>query len=313
MSEKVPTIFVHVHYPGVWAEMAREIAQAFDRPFGLVLTCRDDTIALAEVDSPHLRFVERIQTENRGRDVLPFLIALRRLGDRFDIGLKLHTKRSTHREDGEDWRRYLTASLLRRDPNGLVVADAMNAFPRLGLVAPHAHFLPLQGRIALNAGVTRRALRALDIDLRTADLERRHFAAGSMFWFRREALADFAGSQLDTLFPAEKGQLDGTAAHAAERLFAALAERRGFVAAGEEAIEPLRQALADGIEDPGRLQPVADREAERTPNPFILPLPLFWRRHPYLLMAAHHVYVRTPAPIWAAARRVFKRFTQDPG
>ena len=187
----------------------------------------------------------------------------------------------------------------------------MNEIDRLGLVAPEAHYISLQGRMALNAGATRRVLRAMGTSVTTAELESRYFAAGSMFWFRREALADFTAATLDPLFPPEKGQLDGTAAHAAERLFAPLAERHGFMTAGEEAVKPLRQAFAEGAVDRETLQALADGEAERTTNPFVWPMPRFWRRHPYALILAHHLYVRTPAPIWGVARRLFKRVTRD--
>lgn len=312
MSEAAPiAVFVHVHYPGVWAEMAEELGQAFDRPFGLVLTCRDAAIELAEVRSPHLRFVRRIETENRGRDVLPFVRALREVGDGFEIGLKLHTKRSTHREDGERWRRHLTESLLRRDADGLVAPAAMEAVPALGLVAPDAHFLPLEGRMATNGAATRRVLAAIGESFAVRDLERRRFAAGSMFWFRRAALADFTAPGLDALFPREKGQLDGTAAHGAERLFAVVAERRGFLSCGEEGLRSILDAVGGGESDPARLQALADEAGEAAANPFLLPVPRFWRKYPRTLILAHHLYKRLPTPVWEAARTVFRRLTRD--
>ena len=55
------------------------------------------------------------------------------------------------------------------------------------------------------------------------------FGAGSMFWFRRSALAVLADRISPELFEAEKGQLDGTSAHAIERLFPVEARRQGYV------------------------------------------------------------------------------------
>jgi len=305
---RVPVVFVHVHYADVWADMAREIAAAFRRPFGLVLTCREDDIALAPVESPHLRFTRRLRTENRGRDVLPFFHALREMGDTYEIGLKLHTKRSRHRADGEDWRRYLMDSLLVGKEGRPDALRLMERERSLGLVAPRAHLLPLEGRIALNRRAMRRVAERLAMPLDFETLAGRRFAAGSMFWFRRDALAPFAQSDLDDLFPREKGQLDGTAAHAVERLFTLVTEREGLWVTAAEAVPDLVAADPLTAEDRERLSEAAIR---RTPNPFVLPISRFWGRHPYLLAAAHHAYVRTPAPVWRVARQLLRRYTLD--
>jgi lipopolysaccharide biosynthesis protein len=304
----VPVVFVHVHYADVWADMAREIATAFDRPFGLVITCRDDGIALAEVRSPHLVFARRLRTENRGRDVLPFLHALREMGDGFELGLKLHTKRSKHRADGEDWRRYMMDSLLGGEGGTPAALRLMERDHELGLVAPLAHLLPLEGRIALNRRAMRRVADRMDIPLDFEELTRKRFAAGSMFWFRRKALRPFAETVLDDLFPKEKGQLDGTAAHAVERLFALVCERSGYWVTAAEALPDL---LAAPQLDAATRTALTESAVARTSNPFALPISRFWGRHPYLLLAAHHAYVRTPRPVWRIARQLLRRFTLD--
>lgn len=301
----VPVVFVHVHHPDVWVEMARDIARAISRPFGLVLTCRDAQMPLASVESPHLTFTRRLIVENRGRDVLPFMTALDEVGASFEIGLKLHTKRSVHRADGDDWRRFLTASLLSGEGGTPDALDAMERMPTLGLVAPTAHLLALRSRIVLNGRITREMIAAMGLDLSLADLEDRRFAAGSMFWFRREALQPFADLSLESLFVPEGGQLDGTAAHAAERLFAIVAERQGFLAAGAEALPMLRTAA------PGDMPIVIEREAANAQNPFVVPLSRFWQRHPTALVVAHYLYVYAPKPVWRAARALLKRFTVD--
>ncbi len=120
--------------------MARDLATAIQRPFGLVLTCRDAAMALAAVDSPHVRFTRRVVVENRGRDVLPFMKALRNEGDGFEIGLKLHTKKSVHRDDGDDWRRFLTRCCWRAATVCPRRWRRMEKVPSLGLVVPERIF-----------------------------------------------------------------------------------------------------------------------------------------------------------------------------
>jgi lipopolysaccharide biosynthesis protein len=70
---------------------------------------------------------------------------------------------------------------------------------------------------------------ALGADLTDSDMDDTFFAGGSMFWFRRSALAGLADPRLWGLFEPEVGQLDATAAHATERLFPVEARRQGYI------------------------------------------------------------------------------------
>jgi lipopolysaccharide biosynthesis protein len=307
LKPDIPVLFVHAFYADVWAEMAADIVESFDRPFEVVLTCPNPALELVTVQSPHLVRQRRIDVENRGRDVLPFLLALREVGPSFSVGLKLHTKRSKHRSDGEAWRKHLTGTLLRRIPGetGPEALRLMEDEPRIGLVAPANHMLPLESRIGLNAKALRRVGAALRLPLDLDALEADHFAASSMFWFRRSALEALTEPKLETLFERERGQLDGTIAHALERLFALLAERRGAIATAAEAVPTLRRAVGAGasLEE---LQGLARSELRPLENPFILPVPELWRRHPRLMLMAHHLYHRLPRPVFAVARVVFR-------
>lgn len=329
-SPKPPLIVVHVHYPDVWEEMARDLAQAFDRPFGLVLT-HGGGAPLARPDTLHLAYAREIAVENRGRDVRPFLVALGADLPAFDIGLKLHTKRSPHRDDGAQWRRFVTGSLLAHDPatdDGPAALALMEAQPALGLIAPQGHLLPLMGRLALNERPMLRMLSALGLDAPDVDalnvdvpsldvlspetpvaaLEAGRFAASTMFWFRREALAPFRLPALDGLFETENAQLDGTAAHAAERLFAHVCERRGYVASAMEAAPAIREAArADGPLEAGALRALTEAALGRAENPFSIPMAAFWSRHRKLLRLAHLTYNHIPTPVWLAARRLIRR------
>ncbi len=307
MKASVPVVFVHVFYADVWAEMAAEIAASFDRPFEVVLTCPNPALELVEVDSPHLVRQRRIHVENRGRDVLPFIQALRELGSGFEIGLKLHTKRSKHRSDGESWRQHLTGTLLRhaKGESEPAALGLMEEEPRIGLVAPANHMLSLESRIGLNAGALRRVAEQLAMPLDLQALEAEYFAASSMFWFRRSALDALANPGMDALFEREKGQLDGTTAHALERLFARLAETNGMVATATEAVPALRLAVREGA-SLDELRALSRAELRPHDNPFVHPVPDLWRRHPRLMLMAHHLYHRLPRPIFLVLRTGFR-------
>lgn len=301
-------VFVHAHYRDIWEEMAQELAAKIDRPFGLVLTRPPNLGRLALPDTPFLEFSKEIEVENRGRDVLPFLKALRSELPAVDIGLKIHAKRSPHRTDGVGWRAYMCDSLLSSDSNGLIAYRLLTREKRIGLLAPEGHLLSLEGRLALNRRPMNKMMKALCGEELPFDLEQRRFAGGSMFWFRRSALVALSNEQVDRLFPRERGQLDGTAAHAIERLFALLVEREGFVAAGMEAAQPVLARLEGSKDLPhGSLVSIIETSAKFSANPFILPIPGFWRRQRALFFLAHLSYVYLPRPVTRVLRAILRR------
>ena len=295
----IPVVFVHVHYEEVWREISQALAVSFSSPFRLVLTSSPGLPELAPPATPHLRSIHRITVKNKGRDIWPFLTALERCDIDFEVGLKLHTKRSMHRADGDLWRRYIVESLLSR-PDGEPIAELMAREKRIGLVAPRAHLLSLEARAATNTRLMQEMLRALEVEPGPMWLNSGHYSAGSMFWFRREALSAFRTDRLAPFFAEEQGQLDGTAAHAAERLFAEVVKARGYLAIPVEVISPIKPWLTtEG--SPARFSEIIETFSEQDENPFAFPIPKSWRRYPQLFLVGHFIYLRFPG----ALRRMF--------
>lgn len=299
-------VFAHVYYPETWAEIVRRVELIVQQPYGLVVTRPTGSSPVLRPQSPHLKFVAEMEVENRGRDILPFLSALS-LKDvpPFEIGLKIHTKRSLHRRDGEAWRRFLISSLLRTEADGrLSGCRLLELEPRLGLVAPEAHLLPLGGRLALNDKLMvttfqhlqnirgSRAAQHVEHSAGNSKFESGRFPAGSMFWFRHSAFRNIIDADLSSIFARERGQLDGTAAHAFERMFALIVEQEGFVPAAMENFH----AIADHGGPPFSLTELKKviNEGLEHDNPFVMPISDFWRRHPKLLNLAHRVYASLP-------------------
>lgn len=231
------TVFVHVHYPEVWEGMCRLLAARMTVPFRLVLTTSHDPRTLAVPHTTALLGCEVLQVENRGRDILPFLRALA-AAPAAGIGLKLHTKRSPQRQDGAMWLAAVLDSLVPRrwplpwGPRGVAdVVQRLRADRRIGLVAPARFALGVRPWVLENAPGMIRVMNAAGAGpgLAAADLDGAYFAAGSMFWFRHDALAGLLAPAVLNLFEPEQGQLDFTAAHAIERLFPVEARRRGFL------------------------------------------------------------------------------------
>ena len=223
---------VHAYYPEVARELAADLAAAGVRDVILTVPDTLDGAVLADLisayDAPHV-----VIAPNRGRDVAPFLAALdlivSRHPGRWDWVLKLHTKRSPHERDGAAWRRKLVSALASAKAGGPIAAALKD--PKAGLVCGASALMATAG----DAMARNRAhCDALMSRMGHAPLkEQDQFVAGTMFWARLDALAPLAGLRLTPeAFEPELGQIDGTLAHAVERVIAALATRQGYTIVG---------------------------------------------------------------------------------
>jgi lipopolysaccharide biosynthesis protein len=220
-------VVIHAYFPELLDEIFAKLA-AWTFPYSIMLTVPQeryeaacDRIRLNKVS------VECLVCENKGRDVLPFLKAARILRDRgAEVILKLHTKKSIHRPDGDTWRADLISKLLDPEVPSRVLAD-FDADPRLGLVGPAGHVASLTYYWEHNDRTVRRVMESLGV--KQLDPEHETFVAGSMFYARLGALRpllDLPISESD--FEPERGQVDGTLAHAIERCFTLVCGSAGY-------------------------------------------------------------------------------------
>lgn len=212
-----PCVVIHAWYLDVLEELLQDLRAATLRWRIVITTTADRRCAVEKALAAAGLQGEVEVLPNHGRDILPFLQVAERLYQEGEqVVLKLHTKRSTHRRDGEDWRRELTGRLLDADrATGIFKAFVQD--PSLGLVAPEGHVQ----RLDYYWGANERNVGALlaRIGLPNADIERDTFVAGSMFWVRLSALRPLLDAHLyRSLFEHEAGQVDGTQAHAIERI-----------------------------------------------------------------------------------------------
>ena len=173
-----------------------------------------------------------LSVPNIGRDIRPFILALRVVSDfGYVLGCKLHTKKSPHRADGDSWRDQMFDSLLGSKSVAQSTIYRFEQDPKLGVICPAASLTDLS-EDRINAG-NRMWLDKLLPKFGAQDLVgtyKTHFPAGSMYWFRTaaiDALLDHTFLDIDA-FELEAGQLDGTLAHCIERLIPVVANRSGF-------------------------------------------------------------------------------------
>jgi lipopolysaccharide biosynthesis protein len=108
------------------------------------------------------------------------------------------------------------------------LAEAIAADPKRGLIAAEGHEQPLHYYWGANRDTVDYLARRLGIDAPDPASDR--FIAGSMFWARLAALRPLLDAQLDEWeFEPEAGQVDGTFAHAIERVVLLAARYARFV------------------------------------------------------------------------------------
>lgn len=230
-SQARVAVCLHLFYPDLWPRLHQAL-QSIPEPWDLYVTvpAYACTQAMAHVvrDCPNVRFLPGV---NRGRDVLPFLRLLAQgVFDRYDAVCKLHSKRSPHMDSGSAWLDQVLHALLG-SPSGVqaLLARFRNE-PQLGLIGPRS--LVIQPGNPLHRAKNHLALQTLSARSGISTVTSAPFFAGTMFWFRPQAMACLQRLNLDTPdFPMEMAQTDGTAAHAIERLVWPLVERSGYAVA----------------------------------------------------------------------------------
>lgn len=209
---------IHAWYPDVLEEILASLLASGER-FRIVITTAPEKSTAVRNVIDKLGITAEIEiANNHGRDILPFLRVAYRLRDEGETCLlKLHTKHSPHRSDGALWRRSLLDSLLPVAVTPRLV-DTFERDQALGIIYPDGHLQPLTYFWGANEANVQRLCTRLGIPEPQA--ERDHFISGSMCWIRMEALSPLLDTHLHASdFEPEIGQVDGTLAHAIERVF----------------------------------------------------------------------------------------------
>ncbi|MDO8837297.1 MAG: rhamnan synthesis F family protein [Parvibaculum sp.] len=226
-------IAVHAFYPDVFAEILATLQEVPPAHKLFVTTTADRQAAIERLLAATGRDYALHVFDNRGRDVLPFMNIYGEIcAEGFDLVAKVHTKKSTHRRDGEDWRRALVAQIAGRGGFARILA-AFERDASLGMTGPDVHLTGFHNNIVVNEARVFGLARRLGLTAR--DVTHGTFFAGSMFVARVAALAPLMSLAIDAAdFEPEAGQLDGTLAHAIERGFALSVVSSGMRVAGVE-------------------------------------------------------------------------------
>jgi len=175
--------------------------------------------------------VEIRLVENRGRDIAPKLVTFRDVYANYDLLIFTHSKKSHIDDEGLGWRKFIVNNLLGSPRIVASIVDAFVRMPSLGMIVSQ-HYEPIRAGGWLdwqdNYRLARQLALRMGINLHLFGVV--DFPSGSMFWTRPAALMPLLNLNLATKdFPTENGQIDGTIAHAIERLFLYSCECAGLI------------------------------------------------------------------------------------
>ena len=219
----------HIFYVEL-AEKMKNLMCNIPLPFDIYISTQneDKKIALEKIFSDFTRGKVTIKVfENRGRDIAPAFVGFKDIYKNYDLCVHIHSKKSPHDSNLAGWGEYLYKSLLGSRE---IVAGIFHIMEHknIGVVFPQ-YFEPLMRNINFgeNYALAQEFLTRLNINIE--DTKLLEFPMGSMFWFKPAALLPILESGLTFEdFPEEAGQVDGTIAHAIERIFLHVASSQGF-------------------------------------------------------------------------------------
>jgi rhamnosyltransferase len=224
-------VVMHLYYFDLLDEIAGYLNSIVE-PYDVYVTTpfAADIPGIINKMAPNVNSVTVLLTENRGRDIGPF-IKLYRSGylDGYMAILKLHSKKSKYSPEGQAWRRQLYEKVVG---DALMVRRTVLAFELgvVGIVGPAEYYLTNGPKFwGANYEAVKKIIQSTK---RFSDDYEPNlgFFAGSMFWFSPKALLLIKEIPEEVIdFEDESGKQDGTLAHAFERIFALFARKSGYV------------------------------------------------------------------------------------
>jgi Rhamnan synthesis protein F len=224
-------VVLHLFYHDMWPEFATALRrQVFD--FDLYVTITDtgtdDDADRLKQNILALFPKARIWTlPNHGRDIFPFLFLVNGgVLAPYRAICKLHTKKSPHRGDGDDWRRTLTRGILGDPDRTRARLWTFLDDPRAGFWVADGQFYQGDDWWGPNRPRAEALLGRVGITTGGRVLS---FPAGSIYWVKPALIRRIRDLDLGVDdFEPEQALVDGTTAHAMERVLGYLAIDAGL-------------------------------------------------------------------------------------
>ena len=176
--------------------------------------------------------VEIIILENKGRDVIPFLIQMKDKVKKNKYICHIHTKKSLYINIGENWRRYLFNNLLG---NQNIILEIFNEFEnnsKLGFIFPENYYQAIllfgEKLNKLNKDCMKYLLNQLFNKNKLRIGGKIEFPMGNMFWAKINAISQIFNENFQNQILKELGQKDGAIIHGIERIWLYIVKLNGY-------------------------------------------------------------------------------------
>lgn len=234
-------LIAHIYYPELAGNLAL-YASALPEGTDFYISVSDRKAleaadhAFAALKKEHAAVIR--MTENRGRDLMPFLVLWRDVLFRYDVILKVHDKKVPQLpmlSTGRSWEKMCFECLMPARNFVLNVLDLFAENPRLGLLTPpppvHAEYYPTigHGEWGDNFETTLRLAEELQIRVPIEQSMEPVAPFGSECYLRTAALRTlFAKEWMPEDFPEEPIAADATFLHAIERVIPFAVQNDGY-------------------------------------------------------------------------------------
>ncbi len=226
-------IHLHLFYMELLDEIAgylQNIPFDYDLYVSVPNDCQVDLVRKALEPLRSIRSCTIKAVPNRGRDVAPLILTFADKLLRHDFICHIHSKKSLHSGNEQTlWRKHLFDNLLGSPWIVRKIFGVFDAYKDVGIVYPETHHLMWYWAHTWlqNESIGRQLSSKYQVNCDWSGYL--DYPLGTMFWARTDALRPIlsSGFTIDD-FPEESGQLDGTLAHALERMLVPVALREGY-------------------------------------------------------------------------------------
>lgn len=219
-------VVLHLYYTELFDEV-RSYLDHLGSGFDLYISLPDDQTTFEASIREQYPDASILLVQNRGRDLAPFLEFLKILLPlNYETLLKIHTKKTLHREDGTTWRKDVSEKLQGSEAQVASILQAFASDKELSMLGAQDHVLDSRFYMGKNSQKVQDLLYRCGFAQSLP--ESFFFVASTMFWARPGIFKPLlkAGLSSDD-FEEEPLPLDGSLAHALERFFGSLVEVQG--------------------------------------------------------------------------------------